>query len=470
MIVSRRVACLLFSMLSMLWPAQVVAAQAPAAPVDLLDTAISLARRDHPDLDANAVRQRIDQLAAAWKLRLADATTAWERAAALGLVLFEQEGFRSVADLESAETLHIDSVLQQRRGYCLSLSVVALAMAEQIGEPLYGVPMPNHFFVRWDDGQQRVNIELTREGELSDDAAQKERLGDFWHPGSIYLTNLTPAQVAAVLLHNRAYVDLIADRRSQARADLERVVRTLPRLPEAHRSLGILHGEQQRWEAAARCFEQALELFPGDVDSLVNLALCRDALGDHEAAVEAAELALLLDPSRARAAELLARWKRPHLPAGVHALDDPPPDLRPGLLGRYYRGEDHDRFVTERVDRSLDFDWKRGRPASGVPENRFSARWNGWFKAPTTSDYTLFVVANDGVRIRFGERLALEHWRSEGYTSWTGAEEIHLDAGWHPIEVEYFDRSDNARLVVIVGTDDSEYPLELKDHLFHQAR
>jgi hypothetical protein len=77
-------------------------------------------------------------------------------------------------------------------------------------------------------------------------------------------------------------------------------------------------------------------------------------------------------------------------------------------------------------------------------------------------------VANDGVRIRFGPQTAIEHWESGGYSSWTGADEIHLDAGWHPLQVDFFDRSDNARLVVIVGTDDSEYPLELKDHLFHQ--
>ena len=44
------------------------------------------------------------------------------------------------------------------------------------------------------------------------------------------------------------------------RVDLEKVVRALPRLPEAHRSLGILYGEQQHWGPAAGCFEQALEV------------------------------------------------------------------------------------------------------------------------------------------------------------------------------------------------------------------
>ena len=51
------------------------------------------------------------------------------RADAYRYVLFEKGKFESVSELDSAEHLHIDTVLSGKKGYCLSLSVMALAKA-----------------------------------------------------------------------------------------------------------------------------------------------------------------------------------------------------------------------------------------------------------------------------------------------------------------------------------------------------
>ena len=438
------------------------------APSPLLAQALLLARRDHPLLEDEAVEARVAALARAWRDRLDGDTPPRERAAALGQVLFEEGGFRSVDDLESFETLHLDSVVERKEGYCLSLSVLALAMAEMVGEPLRGVAAPAHAFVRWDDGETAVDIELTRRGELVEDGVWAERLADTWHEGSFYLRPLTADEVVALLRHNRGFVQLAEGNHERARKELEAVAARVPSLPDVHRTLGILHGESRRYEEAVAAFERALELYPGDVDALLNLALCKDRLGQHAAARGDLETVLLLDPGHPRATKLLAAWSERDL-GDARALDDPPPGLRPGLLGTYYRGMRFDDAVTTRVDRGLDFDWKRGRPARRVPDDRFSVRWTGWFKAPRDGHYTLFVVANDGVRVRFGDTLAVDHWETSGYTSWTGSGDVWLPAAYHPLEVEYFDRSDNARLVIIVGVEGQEYPLELEDHLFHEA-
>ena len=66
------------------------------------------------------------------------------------------------------------------------------------------------------------------------------------------------------------------------------------------------------------------------------------------------------------------------------------------------------------------------------------------------------------------DTLAVDHWQAGGYSSWTGAGDAHLARGWHPLQVDYFDQEDNARLLVIIGVDGQEFPLELTDHLFHQ--
>ncbi len=388
-------------------------------------------------------------------------------------MLFDEGGFDSVQDLSSAEALHVDSVLANRRGYCLSLSVVALAMADLLGEPLQGVAAPNHFFVRWDAGQEGVafDVELTRRGELADPAAWREQLADFLHDESLYLRPLDTGDVLAILQHNRGFVRLSEGRLDAAQRDFEAALAALPLLPELHRSLGVLKGERKQWEAAITHFERALELHPGDVDALLNSALCRHQLGERAAALRDLELVLLLDPSRDRARELIAEWNATGAGSagGMRALSAPPPGLRAGLKGEYFSGTRFDQMVLTRVDPSLDFDWKRDRPAPRVPRDRFSVRWTGWFKAERSGLYTLFAIANDGLRIRFGEHLALDHWEAGGSSSWTGSGDVQLAAGWHPLTVEYFDQNDNARLLLIVGVEGEEYPLKLEDALFYSA-
>lgn len=434
----------------------------------VLAAALALARADHPDLDEAAVRREIDALASSWR-ELAPADAPPEaRADALARLLFEVAGFRAVSDLESPETLHIDSVLARREGYCLSLSVVALAMAEVLGEPLHGVAMPNHFLVRWDDGRVSRNLELTRRGASVSDAGLRATLGDFWHAGSIYARSLSPREVAAVLLHNRGFVAAAQGRPAQALADLERAAELLPSLPEAHRNLGVARAEGGDLPGAIASLETALSLYPGDVDALINLALARRATGDMAGARTELDTVLMLRPGDTRALSLLHEWAQASSPA-ARSLADPPPGLRPGLLGSYFAGTAFERLVAQRVDRELDFDWKRGAPLKGVPPDRFSVRWEGWLRAPEAGVHMFFVVANDGLRIRVGGHPVVDHWEDAGTSSWTGTGELSLAAGWHALAIELYDRSDNARLFCLLSRSGTEYPLDLGEQLFHQA-
>jgi hypothetical protein len=315
----------------------------------------------------------------------------------------------------------------------------------------------------------RRNLELTRGGAEVSDAEWRARLGDFLRADSLYLRNLDGRQLRGLLLHDRGFVALQQGRTADALADFSAALACAPQLPEAHRNLGVLHGEARRWGPAIAALERAVELYPGDLDALLNLALCRHAAGDHDGALAELEIVELLAPGHPRAAGLRADWTAGGAHArGARPLDDPPPRLVPGLLGRYFRGTDFAELVATRVDDGLDFDWQRGAPARGVPPDRFSVRWTGWFRADRPGRHTLFVVANDGARIRFGDRLALEHWRELGPTSWTGKSDIELEAGWHPLTVEHFDATTNARLFCLIGREGDEYPLELEEHLFHQ--
>jgi len=418
--------------------------------LSVLDGAIEVARRDHPGLDEARVRAEIDRLAERYRALAADADGPAERADAFRRLLFEEGGYGAVSDLASAEHLHIDSVLRRLRGYCLSLSVVALAVAERVDAPLFGVAMPNHFLVRYEEGEFRRDLELTRAGATVALPAARD--------GSVYGRKLSPRDVKAYLLHNRGYVALRRGERAAARADFEAALRLQPGIGEAHRNLGVVLGEEGKWELAKASFLRAVALHPGDVSALVNLALCRRELGEDGAALRDLDAALAIEPGHARAKELRAAWSNA----------PPPRKIRPGLRGRYYAGTGFDRLAAERVDRVPDFDWQNGAPAEGVPRDGFSVRWEGWFKAPKEGAYTFFLVANDGARLVVGGRMLVDEWEARGTSNLFAETEARLAAGWHRIRIDHFDRTGGARLMLRVGVEGREKPLDLKTLLFHE--
>ncbi|MHC4450105.1 MAG: transglutaminase family protein [Planctomycetota bacterium] len=407
-------------------------------------------------MESKQVRAEIDRLARRYEQLVAGAKEPAERADAFRRLLFEEERFESIADLESAEHLHLDSVLRTRQGYCLSLSVVALAIAERVGAPLYGVAMPNHFLVRYDDGKFRCNLELTRKGAT----IELEKM-----PDTVYGRNLRPADVKAYLLHNRGYVSLLKKDRVKAREDFEAAIRIQPGFGEAHRNLGVVLGEQKRWAEAKKAFIRAIVINARDVNALVNLAICRWRLGEKKAALQDLELVLAIDPNRSSAQALRKRWTTPS--RIQEPMPKPPKELKPGLRARYYAGMKFNRLGLERIDTEFDFDWQNNAPVKEVPRDRFSVRWEGYFKAPASGVYTFFVVANDGARLVVGETTLIDEWRGRGTQNLFAHQDLKLKAGWHKFRLEHFDVMGGARMMLRIGVEGREQPLDLKKHLFH---
>ncbi|GAI69689.1 unnamed protein product, partial [marine sediment metagenome] len=73
---------------------------------------------------------------------------------------------------------------------------------ERLGLPLYGVVVPGHFFVRYDDGQVRFNIETTSKGGSAPDEHYinkfKVPIGNI----SIYMKNLDKIHTLGCFCNN----------------------------------------------------------------------------------------------------------------------------------------------------------------------------------------------------------------------------------------------------------------------------
>jgi tetratricopeptide (TPR) repeat protein len=212
--------------------------------------------------------------------------------------LFNELGFKTISHADDPNDLFLHSVLDRRQGYCLSLSVLYLALAERLGLDLYGVVVPGHFFVRFDNGSTRFNIETTNHGANPSD---EHYMAKFNVPvggrQTIYMKNLSKRQTLGCFFNNlgNVYSDL-GDVDTAKRA-LERAVAINPALSESRANLGNIYLEQSLVDQAIEQYEAALRLNPNDPKTYNNLGNALMDLNLLEDAAVAYRHSLELDPN-----------------------------------------------------------------------------------------------------------------------------------------------------------------------------
>jgi tetratricopeptide (TPR) repeat protein len=301
---------------------------ASEAEIDLARGALLIAREDDPRLDMGRTLEKVDRLAAQLAARLAEVgSNPLDRLAAANDFIFDEKGFKTEAAPDPGRRLvdlHLDRVLARRRGHCLGLSVLYLALGARAGLPLFGVALPGHFFVRFDDGRgTRVNIETTLRGAVFDDRYYVERYGlQASHVDSgLYLGNLARREVLVQVLNNRAncYWDL-GDAARAAR-DLERVAGASRSFAPGFAGQGFLALQRGELPQALANLRKAIEIDPTYARAHLHLGDALLRAGQVEKALEAVNRAIELEPGSALAHTNLGRVeaRRGDLPAAMAA-------------------------------------------------------------------------------------------------------------------------------------------------------
>jgi regulator of sirC expression with transglutaminase-like and TPR domain len=63
----------------------------------------------------------------------------------------------------------IENLLRERKGICSQLAVLYMIIGDRFGLPLKAVVLPNHIFLRLDDGSKHLNIDVTSRGSIVPD-------------------------------------------------------------------------------------------------------------------------------------------------------------------------------------------------------------------------------------------------------------------------------------------------------------
>lgn len=183
---------------------------------------------------------------------------------ALNVVVFDELKFEREIARDDPRFFRLASVLGDRRGSCVGLGVVYLAVAERLGVRLDGIMVPGHFFVRVPAHAQTParNVELLRRGEAMPDDWYRTKYGPWPEDGRAYLRPLTVEEVEAVHWFNLGNHLRATRAPLAAEKAYQRAIAAFPNFAEAHASLGAVRQLVGQVGPAAEAYSAAARIRP----------------------------------------------------------------------------------------------------------------------------------------------------------------------------------------------------------------
>lgn len=282
------------------------------ASLPLTEAAIALALDDHPGLDVQSVLAEIDSLARTLKGRIPADVVPVQRLRWLNRFFFQDLGFAgNVNDYYDPDNSYLHRVLETRRGIPISLSVLYIELAHQIGLQARGISFPGHFLVkmRIPNGDQPGEVVID---PFSGRSLSRQELDEWLRPYRQQQGLVGDEEVPLGLFLQAA----------TSRAVLTRMLRNLK---EIHRSTG------QSRRLMGVC-ERLVLLLPDDATERRDRGLVAAGLGLDDRAAEDLRHYLVLDPQASDRADierrLVALAGQPSGGAPVAASPAGPPRMR----------------------------------------------------------------------------------------------------------------------------------------------
>jgi len=230
----------------------------------LLEAAVCVGQDESPGLDVQAVLHQIDRLAGRALARLPADATPLRRLRLLNHYFFVELGFAGNAnDYYDPRNSLIHEVLARRLGIPITLALVYMELAAQLGLKAQGVSFPGHFLVKLRMPQGEVVIDPVNGRSLSRETLeerlapyrQRHGLGDEADtPLGLFLQAAPPRDILARLLRNLKEIHRTAEDWPRLLAVLQRLVILLPDQPAERRDRGLV------WAALGRPAEAADDL------------------------------------------------------------------------------------------------------------------------------------------------------------------------------------------------------------------
>ncbi len=270
--------------------------------IDIATAALLAGKRWDPSIGIKYYRGKIDEMAISVLDRLngqSPLSNGRRTVQIINKLLFDELGFTPVDNADNPQDLFLNSVLDNKKGYCLSLSVLYLSIAERLELPVYGVVVPGHFFVRYDDETSKpFNIETTQKGASPPD---EHYIKEFKVPQdkrqAVYLRNLSKKETIGCFFNNLGNVYSELNDIENAYYYQQRAVDINPLLGEARMNLGNILLKKNMVDLAIQQYQAAIKINSTDAKAYHNLANAYSKKELFDDAIKQYNIALGLDPN-----------------------------------------------------------------------------------------------------------------------------------------------------------------------------
>ncbi len=256
--------------------------------VDLPVAALLFSREiAYPNLDLTQSLALLDGLAS-WARQLIDPEKPLIiQTRALAGFLFDRFGFRgNTADYEDPRNSYLNEVLERRLGIPISLSLLFITLAQEVGIPAYGIGLPGHFIVGIRDPLGNLFLDAFNGGQMLtlNDCSRLVKLST-GYSGELrneWLAPVRPLDLLARMLNNLRIIYINRGSWLKALAVVEHLRMLQPDEPQHLRDLGLVHQESGSLRLAIRYYEQYLARLPNAPDAeaiRANLQITAQRLG-----------------------------------------------------------------------------------------------------------------------------------------------------------------------------------------------
>ena len=217
----------------------------PEEKIDIGLAALTFAKEVYPNIDIQAYSKKIDALASEVKAVINGNPDPDFAIRAMNTVLYRREGFRydkAEDNRGTRDNFFLNGILDTKKGTCISMPMLWMAVAQRVGLPVYPVHSPEHTFLRFKDKQLKdSNIEATSGGGSPSD---EQYIRDF---------HITPTAVAS-----GGYMRTLSYREYLAELVMENGIAF------------VRHGDREK---SIKYYEEAEKLDPTNIVNTENLRM-----------------------------------------------------------------------------------------------------------------------------------------------------------------------------------------------------
>ena len=238
-------------------------ASRPDEALDLESLCLSISRMRDPDLDEQAVRRGLDEIAESLADEALPSLPPDRLAAALQAGLGHRLGFHGEpSDYALPESSMLDQVIGQRRGLPILLSVVWVLVGQRLRLPIRGVAYPGHFLVCLDTPGARIFLDPFAGGERREGRLLLEEAGGRREA----LVPVTTRTILLRILTNLKHLAFSQERWQLGVDVMDRLLLVAQDAPIELRDRGLFFLGQGRIREAAGDFRRDLKREPGAPD------------------------------------------------------------------------------------------------------------------------------------------------------------------------------------------------------------